>query len=99
MATRPGRRASDTRSPVVSAIRLNEWPVPCTRMFLPAATNRCSSPTDDGSLNRAAANVTFPAQFVRWMVILLSPGFEIGRTRLRPPGSSGSRRIDCKKTP
>ena len=84
---------------MVSAIRLNEWPVPCTRMFLPAATNRCSSPTDDGSLNRAAANVTFPAQFVRWMVILLSPGFEIGRTRLRPPGSSGSRRIDCKKTP
>jgi len=42
---------------------------------------------------------TSPAQFVRWMVILLSPGFEIGRTRLRPPGSSGSRRIDCKKTP
>src|SRR3954452_1599146 len=59
-----GSPATDRRVPVVSAIRLNECPVPRTRSRGDEATSSCSSSTVVGVATRAAANVTFPAQLV-----------------------------------
>ena len=46
--------ASDTESPTVSAIALNEWPVPRARMRSLPATSSCSSATLVGLWKRAA---------------------------------------------
>jgi hypothetical protein len=43
-----GRPASDTSTPGVSAIRLNEWPVPTARIRGLAATSSCSSARSPG---------------------------------------------------
>src|SRR5215470_9370416 len=61
-----GRASRDTRSPWVSATRLNECPVPRARTRLLPATRRCSSGTEAGRWKRSAPNVTLPAQFVRF---------------------------------
>src|SRR5260221_1795832 len=65
---RRGRPATETRLPGVSASRLNECPVPRARTRLLRATSCCSSGTDAGRWKRSAANVTLPAQFVRFAV-------------------------------
>src|SRR6188508_2847427 len=59
-----GRSITDTRSPVVSATVLNEWPVPSARSRLLAATTCCSSSTLAGRWRRAAEKVTLRAQLV-----------------------------------
>ena len=49
-----GIAASETESPVVSAIALKEWPVPRARIRSLDATSSCSSGTLDGLEKRAA---------------------------------------------
>ena len=63
-----GSSATLTSVPVLSAIRLNECPVPSTRTFSLAATSSCSSATDRGA-SSALANLTLPAQFVTFVMV------------------------------
>ena len=59
-----GRPETETRSPVVSAMVLNECPLPSARTERLPATISCSSSTDEGVCTRAALKVMFPAQLV-----------------------------------
>ena len=53
----------DTSVPVVSAIRLNECPLPSTRTCSEDRTSSCSSGTEPGACG-SVEKVMFPAQFV-----------------------------------
>ncbi len=59
-----GKPATVSRSPVVSAIRLNEWPLPSTRAWVAPATICWTSSTLSGRWNRSGWKVMLRAQFV-----------------------------------
>ena len=64
-----GNAATETSTPLVPAMSLNECPVPSARTRGLAATTCCSSATDPARLTCAAPKVTLPAQFVSGPVI------------------------------
>ncbi len=59
-----GSPAAVTWVPSVSAIRLNEWPLPSARTRSLPATTACNSSIDVGRASDRALNTMFPAQFV-----------------------------------
>src|SRR4051812_35988968 len=70
-----GRSATVTRSPVVSAMRLKECPVPRARIRPLPATTRCSCSTLVGPCRRWALKVMLRAQLVMPVVMsVLSEG-------------------------
>src|SRR3712207_4943243 len=64
ISTTRGRPASEISSPEVSAIRLNECPLPSTRARSAPATRSCSSATEVGRWKPDGEKTTLPAQFV-----------------------------------
>lgn len=62
MVSALGRAFRSTKSPVVSATRLNEWPHPRARARSALRTIRRRLSTDSGLWIRAARKRTFPAQ-------------------------------------
>src|SRR5438105_4967065 len=57
------RRSVEMSTPVVSATRLNEWPVPSGLSSSARATISCASATVRGASTRSVEYVTLPAQF------------------------------------
>src|SRR6185437_16751654 len=70
MSSRVGKPATETRAPVVSAISLNECPVPRARTRADFETSCCSSAIEDGRCSCSARNRTFRAQLVSGTVVI-----------------------------
>ena len=68
-----GRSSTETSVPEVSAIRLNECPVPSTRTFSDELTSSCNASTESGAWT-SEEKVMFPAQFVPIVHTFRSPG-------------------------
>ena len=85
ISSRGGRSCRLTRSPRVSATRLNECPVPSARIRSALATIPRSSSTDRGRNTRRAPNSTFPPQF-RPVMTASSRG---GRRQVSGSGGGG----------
>ncbi len=64
ISTRGGRSATDTRSPLVSAMGLKEWAVPSARSRPPPRSSSWSAATLRGRTSLAALKRTLPAQLV-----------------------------------